>query len=72
MSARLQFDFPAVSVRGVCRRTAGDGVVGWVRAAIARWKQRRLLEELDGRMLRDIGISRSEALAEANKPWWRR
>jgi uncharacterized protein YjiS (DUF1127 family) len=71
MSARVQFEVPAVSFRGVSRRAVCDGVVGWVRAAVARWQQRRLLEELDARMLRDIGVSRSEALAEANKPWWR-
>jgi uncharacterized protein YjiS (DUF1127 family) len=37
-----------------------------------RWRQRRLLAQLDERMLRDIGISRSQALAEADKPFWRR
>jgi len=30
------------------------------------------LEVLDDRMLRDIGISRSQALAEARKPFWLR
>jgi uncharacterized protein YjiS (DUF1127 family) len=43
-----------------------------VRAATARWLQRRISQMLDDRMLRDIGISRSQALAEAAKPCWRR
>jgi uncharacterized protein YjiS (DUF1127 family) len=72
MAVRVQFGFPAVPYSAVFRRAVDGGAVRWVYAAVARWKQRRLLEELDERMLRDIGISRSEALAEANKPWWRR
>jgi uncharacterized protein YjiS (DUF1127 family) len=47
------------------------------RAALARfseWQQRsagrRELMSLTERDLRDIGISRSEAEAEANKPFW--
>jgi len=42
---------------------------------IAQWhersRQRRALLKLDDRMLRDIGIARSEAEAEADKPFWR-
>ncbi len=43
-------------------------------AALATWgarlKQRTDLAEMDDRMLQDIGISRSAALAEADKPFW--
>ncbi len=38
---------------------------------VARSNQRRELYELDDRMLRDIGISREQVLAEADKPFWR-
>jgi uncharacterized protein YjiS (DUF1127 family) len=46
--------------------------VAWLRAAISRIRQRRVLAELDDRTLRDIGVSRSEVYHEANKPCWRR
>jgi uncharacterized protein YjiS (DUF1127 family) len=35
-------------------------------------RQRRCLAELDGRLLKDIGVSREQALAESEKPFWRR
>ncbi len=42
---------------------------------MARWRgrfrQRRELCNLDARMLDDIGMTRAQALAEAQKPWWR-
>jgi uncharacterized protein YjiS (DUF1127 family) len=33
--------------------------------------QRKALLELDDRMLADIGITRSEAIEEGTKPFWR-
>lgn len=36
-----------------------------------RARQRRALLRMSDRMMDDIGISRSEALAEAAKPFWR-
>ncbi len=36
----------------------------------ARQQERRDLMKLDDRLLRDIGITRSQALEEANKPFW--
>ena len=36
-----------------------------------RVAQRRALAALDDRLLSDIGVTRSEALAEADKPFWR-
>jgi uncharacterized protein YjiS (DUF1127 family) len=47
-------------------------LAAWLRSAVTRWRERRILETLDERTLRDIGISRSQALAEARKPCWRR
>jgi len=36
-----------------------------------RWQQRQHLAELDAHLLRDIGVTRPEALREAGKPFWR-
>ncbi len=38
---------------------------------IERTRQRRALGGLDEAMLRDIGITRLEALRECEKPFWR-
>ena len=38
---------------------------------LARLKQRRHLARLSDAMLKDIGISRSDAAAEINKPFWK-
>jgi uncharacterized protein YjiS (DUF1127 family) len=35
-----------------------------------RWKQRRDLREMDEDRLHDLGISRSEAKREGEKPFW--
>jgi uncharacterized protein YjiS (DUF1127 family) len=74
MVARIQFDLPLTSdpvFRDSPRAAPVAGPVTRIRAALRRWRQRRLLESLDDRMLRDLGISRSQALAEASKPCWR-
>ncbi len=39
---------------------------------IERARQRRCLAGLSDRSLKDIGISRCDALHEARKPFWRR
>jgi uncharacterized protein YjiS (DUF1127 family) len=39
---------------------------------IERARQRRCLAGLSDRSLKDIGISRCDALREARKPFWRR
>ena len=36
-----------------------------------RYRQRIHLAQLDDRMLRDMGVSRSEAFHESDKPFWR-
>ena len=69
----------------VARSYSGSGVIDSVlvraiavrKAALTRfteWQQRaagrRELMNLTERDLRDIGITRSEAEAEANKPFW--
>jgi uncharacterized protein YjiS (DUF1127 family) len=48
-------------------------VFSWqaVAAAWRRHRSRQRISELDGHMLKDIGVSFAEAEAEANKPFWR-
>lgn len=46
---------------------AWDGVLGLYR----RQAQRRALAGLDDHLLRDIGITRAQARAEAARPFWR-
>jgi uncharacterized protein YjiS (DUF1127 family) len=36
-----------------------------------RARQRRQLQNLNDRMLRDIGLTRGDVLAESSKPFWR-
>ena len=33
-------------------------------------RSRALLREMEPRLLQDIGITRTDALAEASRPWW--
>ncbi|HYH19838.1 MAG TPA: DUF1127 domain-containing protein [Azospirillum sp.] len=40
-------------------------------AWVGRWRQRRALADLDDHLLRDLGISREDALRESRKPFWR-
>ena len=42
-----------------------------LRAAWRRQRSRHAIAGLDARMLKDIGITHSDAEAEANKPFWR-
>ncbi len=55
-----------ISVPGIVRRFAA-----WCVRCHARAAQRRHLAELDERMLRDVGITPSQAAEECAKPWWR-
>jgi uncharacterized protein YjiS (DUF1127 family) len=36
-----------------------------------RSRQRRQLQSLNDRMLRDLGLTRADVLAEGSKPFWR-
>jgi uncharacterized protein YjiS (DUF1127 family) len=35
-----------------------------------RWEQRRDLEDIDDHLLRDLGLDRAAAAAEASRPFW--
>jgi uncharacterized protein YjiS (DUF1127 family) len=37
----------------------------------ARARERRMLLQLDERMLKDIGVTRADVASEAAKPFWR-
>lgn len=54
-------------------KARGRLVRGWIRLlhAVRRQRQRAALAQLDERLLQDIGVSREQARAEADKPIWR-
>jgi uncharacterized protein YjiS (DUF1127 family) len=47
------------------------GLWAMIVAAYRRHRSRAALARLDGYILKDIGVSLSEAEHEANKPFWR-
>ncbi|MCK8782791.1 DUF1127 domain-containing protein [Roseomonas sp. NAR14] len=46
------------------------GALDWFRRARTAIVTRRELAAMDERMLADIGLSRSDAAREANRPFW--
>jgi uncharacterized protein YjiS (DUF1127 family) len=55
------------------RHSRADNLLSWrgIHAAWRRYCSRQHIAELDGHLLKDIGVSFAEAEAEANKPFWR-
>ena len=43
----------------------------WLRNTAERRRQRLALAALDDHLLRDIGVTREQALSEARRPAWR-
>jgi uncharacterized protein YjiS (DUF1127 family) len=76
MAIDLHLGFPERSLErarhGLSARALG-GLRGAVSVAL-RWyelrRQRRALMELSDQMLKDIGISRADAMREAARPFW--
>lgn len=58
---------PSVMTVGGTLTRAADTLLGWIQ----RDRDRRTLQALDDRLLRDIGVSRGEVEAEIAKPFWR-
>jgi uncharacterized protein YjiS (DUF1127 family) len=56
-----------VSGLAVWLRRAADLLLIWHERA----RQRRQLLSLNDHMLRDLGLTRADVLAEASKPFWR-
>lgn len=54
------------------RRPQNAGLFGFVGAWNDRVAERRKLACLDNRLLRDMGVSTQDRVAECRKPFWRR
>jgi hypothetical protein len=52
------------------RRIQSGGLMNHFFLGFTAWRQRLHLRELDDRMLDDIGVTRSQAEAEADRPFW--
>ena len=49
----------------------GTRFLSWCARCSERSRQRQALAELDDHHLKDIGVTRQEAMAEAAKPFWK-
>lgn len=63
---------PSAARPTMCRRQAKvpAGWLAWLAEAMRTISTRRRLAQMDDRMLKDIGVTRSEALEEANRAPW--
>ncbi len=58
--------------RALPLRATGHAILRTLAAWRDRSRQRRVLAELDERMLRDIGVTRADIAWEVNKSFWQR
>ena len=74
-TVRVDWDaMPDIADAGAsCLKNTGvaSRVRRWLLTAVRRRRQRRALARLDGRLLRDIGVTPEQAAVEARKPFWR-
>jgi uncharacterized protein YjiS (DUF1127 family) len=72
----MQLSIAARSVIGTGGARIALSQFGRIRAMVVEWRSRARersdLRMLTHRDLRDIGVSQSEAYAEASKPFWQR
>jgi uncharacterized protein YjiS (DUF1127 family) len=59
------------SLQSTSRRRATPTIVETIELWLERRRQRRGLLALSDHMLKDVGISRADAVGEASKPFWR-
>ena len=68
-NATPSLEFPADRYPDV--RSRLGALLARLREWCAVYRQRRVLLRLDDAMLKDLGISRVDALQEGHKPFWR-
>lgn len=51
-------------------RTARPSILAGAAHLLGIWRQRQALKALDAAALKDIGLTPSQALAEARRPLW--
>jgi len=59
-----------LATRRVSSAGSAPRLLSLVRSALAAHRQRQFLARLDDRTLADIGLTRDEALTEAERPMW--
>ncbi|NIY78137.1 DUF1127 domain-containing protein [Celeribacter sp. HF31] len=60
----------SAGARGTACDRPSRSAFGRLRSALALSKQRRTLASLDDAILKDIGLTREEALKESQRPVW--
>ncbi|HSA80924.1 MAG TPA: DUF1127 domain-containing protein [Geminicoccaceae bacterium] len=67
---------PAIPDRATAGRPAARlrAALSWVILTLLRWqelaRQRRALAAMSDHMLKDLGLTRADALREAGRPFW--
>ncbi|MHC8311807.1 DUF1127 domain-containing protein [Pseudomonas sp. GT1P32] len=64
-------DLPATTSQSKPRFTWLRRLLRGLANSLERARTRRLLAQLDGRQLSDLGISHSDRVKELDKPFWR-
>ncbi|MFL1523413.1 DUF1127 domain-containing protein [Pseudomonas sp. O230] len=64
-------DLTAITSQSKPRSTWLGRLFKSLAASLERARTRRLLAQLDGRQLSDLGLSHSDRVRELDKPFWR-